>query len=186
MSSFWNADCKRSIAPPEYNWQWSVPPQDFLIPIRHLGSAIQLTEEVSVVHSTYFSFPTQNNYVRKKGDPAIWQHQIAQATSNCTGNRSLPPLVGAGDSRRNRGRWSNVRWLGGLWLVPQVNILVFWWIEGHFAEENNYWYQPWHCVCGRSDYPGKDATLRRFEKFTLDHGGYQAVIISPQSLPPHP
>ena len=56
------------------------PPQDFLIPIRHLGSAIQLTEEVSVVHSTYFSLPTQNNYVRKKGDPAIWQLQIAQAT----------------------------------------------------------------------------------------------------------
>ena len=87
MSSFWNADCKRSIAPPEYNWQWSVPPQDsffppqdFLIPIKHLGSAIQLTEEVSVVHSTFFSFPTQNNYVRKKGDPAIWQLQIAQAT----------------------------------------------------------------------------------------------------------
>ena len=56
------------------------PPQDFLIPIRHLGSAIQLTEEVSVVHSTFFSFPTQNNYVRKKGDPAIWQLPIAQAT----------------------------------------------------------------------------------------------------------
>ena len=56
------------------------PPQDFLIPIKHLGSAIQLTEEVSVVHSTFFSFPTQNNYVRKKGDPAIWQLQIAQAT----------------------------------------------------------------------------------------------------------
>ena len=27
----------------------------------------------------------------------------------------------------------------------------------------------WH----RADYPGKDATLRRFEKFTLDHGGFQ-------------
>ena len=101
MSSFWNADCKRSIAPSEYNWQWSVPPQDsffppqdsffsfsgfffppqdFLIPIRHLGSAIQLTEEVSVIHSLDFSFPAQNNNVRKKGDPAIWQHQIAQAT----------------------------------------------------------------------------------------------------------
>ena len=61
-------------------------------------------------------------------------------------------------------------------------ILVFWWIEGHFAEENNYWYQPWHCLCGRPDYPGKDATLRRFEKFTLDHGGYQAVIISPHNF----
>ena len=105
-----------------------------------------------------------------------WPNYLS--TSNCTGNRSLPPLVGAGHSRRNRGGGSNVRWLGGLWLVPQVNILLFWWIEGHFAEENNYWYQPWHCVCDRSDYPGKDATLRRFEKFTLDHGGYQAVIIS--------
>ena len=49
------------------------PPQDFLIPIRHLGSVIQLTEEVSVVQSTYFLFPTQNNYDRKKGDPAIRQ-----------------------------------------------------------------------------------------------------------------
>ena len=27
----------------------------------------------------------------------------------------------------------------------------------------------WH----RADYPGKDKTLRRFEKFTLDHGGFQ-------------
>ena len=25
----------------------------------------------------------------------------------------------------------------------------------------------------RPDYPGKDKTLRRFEKFTLDHGGFQ-------------
>ena len=46
------------------------PPQDFLIPIRHLGSAIQLTEEVSVIHSTYFSFPTLINNILKKGDPA--------------------------------------------------------------------------------------------------------------------
>ena len=27
----------------------------------------------------------------------------------------------------------------------------------------------WH----RADYLGKDKTLRRFEKFTLDHGGFQ-------------
>ena len=56
------------------------PPQDFLIPIRHLGSAIQLTEEVSVVHSTFFSFPTQNNYVRKKGDLNFKLHRQQEFT----------------------------------------------------------------------------------------------------------
>ena len=53
------------------------PPQDFLIPIRHLGSAIQLTEEVSVIH---FSFPTQNNYVRKKGDLNFKLHRQQEFT----------------------------------------------------------------------------------------------------------
>ena len=119
--------------------------------------------------STQCTFPFQHK-------TTTFERRVT-STSNCTGNRSISTLVGAGDSRRNRGGGSNVRWLGGLWLVPQVNILLFWWIE-----ENNYWYQPWHCVCDRSDYPGKDATLRRFEKFTLDHGGYQAAIISPHNF----
>ena len=34
----------------------------------------------------------------------------------------------------------------------------------------------------RPDYPGKDKTLRRFEKFTLDHGGFQ-VKYNQFSLP---
>jgi len=80
--------------------------QDFLIPIKHLGSAIQLTEEATGVYP-------------------LW---LVPAILDETGEDD--PMF--------------------------VDLGVYGW-------------------CQRSDYPGKDATLRRFEKFTLDHGGYQAL-----------
>jgi len=80
--------------------------QDFLIPIRHLGSAIQLTEEATGVYP-------------------LW---LVPAILDETGEDD--PMF--------------------------VDLGVYGW-------------------CHRPDYPGKDETLRRFEKFTLDHGGFQAL-----------